>query len=288
MADEDGPQSVEHDSRGILDPLLLRERVQLTRYPATGELVGLVEWFWAVRWSLPNGMRHRQDVLTHPGANLSIGHLDAEDGRYRPGLIEARCHGVATRLSTRVLAGTGWTVAAMTLPGGLGAFTSAPMDTTDRNMPLSQTLSIDADLADQVAAVDHEGKRVQLLSDALAEAIEPERAEQARQVSRVARIMETDRTVRTIGELAERTSIAQRTLQRRFHDYAGVSPTWVLRRYRLLDTAEAVRNGERPDWAGLAADLGYADQAHLVRDFRAAIGRTPSAYARAQSDHGAD
>jgi len=53
----------------------------------------------------------------------------------------------------------------------------------------------------------------------------------------------------------------------------------VIRRYRLLDAAEAVRTGDPVPWAGLAAALGYADQAHLIRDFRAATGQTPAAYA---------
>lgn len=68
-----------------------------------------------------------------------------------------------------------------------------------------------------------------------------------------------------------------------FLEHAGVSPTWVLRRYRLLDAAEAVREGQRVSWAGVAADLGYADQAHLSRDFRAAIGLPPAVNAAAQA-----
>jgi AraC-like DNA-binding protein len=46
---------------------------------------------------------------------------------------------------------------------------------------------------------------------------------------------------------------------------------------------EAVREGRPVSWAKVAADLGYADQAHLIRDFRAAIGQTPAAYAGSQS-----
>jgi len=56
----------------------------------------------------------------------------------------------------------------------------------------------------------------------------------------------------------------------------------VLRRYRLLEAAERVRDGQRVSWATVAADLGYADQAHLTRDFRSAIGQTPAAYADTQ------
>jgi len=33
------------------------------------------------------------------------------------------------------------------------------------------------------------------------------------------------------------------------------------------------------DWAALAADLGYADQAHLSRDFTATLGVPPTQYA---------
>src|SRR5262249_59168834 len=70
-------EPVDRDSRGILDPSLLRERVRLTRYPPTSALDGLVDRFWAVRWDLPPGLVHRQQVLTHPGANLSIGTPDS-------------------------------------------------------------------------------------------------------------------------------------------------------------------------------------------------------------------
>ena len=35
------------------------------------------------------------------------------------------------------------------------------------------------------------------------------------------------------------------------------------------------------DWAALASDLGYADQAHLTRDFTVTIGVPPARYAAA-------
>ena len=280
-----GPDPVERDSRGILEPWLLRQRVRLTRYPAGPALDALVNRFWAVRWDLPPGLTHQQQVLTHPGANVSVGHANAVPGQRQPGAVEARLYGVARGLSTRVLAGQGWTVAAMTRPGGLGAFISgSAADFTDRTVPLGQALGADeAALLAQVAGEPDEAARVALLAAVLEQAVDPERRLPAAEVAGVARLAEEDRAVRRLGDLCERAGTGPRTLQRMFLQYAGVSPTWVIRRYRLLEAAESVREGKPVSWADIAAGLGYADQAHLTRDFRAAIGQTPAAYAGSQS-----
>ena len=275
------PHPVENDSRGILDPWLLRQRVRLTRYPPGTPLAGLVDRFWAVRWDLPPGMAHCQQVLTHPGANFSIGHANAGPADSAPGPVEARLNGVARGLTTRVLVGQGWTVAALARPGGLGAFISgSAADFTDRIVPLGEAIGADeAALLRQVAAEPDEAARVGLLAAVLERAVDPERVAAAEQVADLARLAEVSRTLRRLADLCAVAGLRQRTLQRMFLRYAGVSPTWVLRRYRLLEAAEAVRDGQRVSWAGIAAGLGYADQAHLIRDFRAATGQTPAAYA---------
>ena len=69
-----------------------------------------------------------------------------------------------------------------------------------------------------------------------------------------------------------------RGLQRLFAEYVGVSPKWVILRYRIHEAVELAS----PDveWGRLAAELGYSDQAHLVRDFTATLGVSPTAYTR--------
>ncbi|MHB1434211.1 MAG: hypothetical protein ACYCVZ_19105 [Streptosporangiaceae bacterium] len=99
------PGRVEQDSRGILDPGMLRQRVRLKRYPAPATLVPVIDRFWAVSWDLPDDVVHRQQVLTHPGANFTVGHPSADPGDRAPGPVEARLYGVARALSTRVLLG---------------------------------------------------------------------------------------------------------------------------------------------------------------------------------------
>ncbi len=137
-------------------------------------------------------------------------------------------------------------------------------------------------LIEQISALSDEAARVAVLAGALEQALRPEQLDGARRVSDVARLAETDRSVRRVAELAERGGTSPRSLERQFRRFAGVSPIWVVRRYRLLDAAEAVRDGPGVDWAELAVGLGYSDQAHLIRDFAAALGQTPAEYARAQ------
>jgi AraC-like DNA-binding protein len=281
------PASVADDSRGIIDPGLLRERLTLNRYPAGPALTGLIDRFWVVSWRLPEGQAHTQQVLTHPCANFSVSPGDGLTPD-RPGGYEAVLTGVQKRLSERRLTGTGWAVAAMTTPGGLGAFVTGPAAAlTDRAVPLGPALGLDdAVLVERMVAAGLEPERVALLAAGLSELVDraaPARVAAAREVADVARLAETDRTLRRLDELVAAAGIGTRTLQRMFAEYAGVSPTWVLRRYRLLDAAELVRDGRTVVWAQVAVDLGYSDQAHLVRDFRAAVGTTPAAYAMQQN-----
>jgi AraC-like DNA-binding protein len=70
-----------------------------------------------------------------------------------------------------------------------------------------------------------------------------------------------------------------RALQRLFSTQVGVSPKWVILRYRIHEALEQAGTRSDVDWAALAADLGYADQAHLVRDFTTTVGVPPTAYA---------
>jgi AraC-like DNA-binding protein len=94
----------------------------------------------------------------------------------------------------------------------------------------------------------------------------------------VARIT-ADPALRRVDELSSVSGMTVRSLQRLFADYVGVSPKWVMRRARLHEAAERADSGELVDWAELAASLGYADQAHLTRDFTDTIGISPTRYA---------
>ncbi|MYS05263.1 helix-turn-helix domain-containing protein, partial [Streptomyces sp. SID6041] len=99
-------------------------------------------------------------------------------------------------------------------------------------------------------------------------------------------LVREDRGLRKVSQLVAAAGLSARSLQRLFGAHVGVAPKWVILRYRIheaLERAEAAGEAGGPDWAALAAELGYSDQAHLVRDFTATIGASPTAYARGLS-----
>jgi AraC-like DNA-binding protein len=81
-----------------------------------------------------------------------------------------------------------------------------------------------------------------------------------------------------VDELAKALGISERQLRRRFHDAVGYGPKTldrVLRFRRLVSQAQEVSDGD-VDLARLAADLGYADQAHMSRDSVRLTGMPPA------------
>ncbi|MFE5298319.1 DUF6597 domain-containing transcriptional factor [Streptomyces sp. NPDC056632] len=105
----------------------------------------------------------------------------------------------------------------------------------------------------------------------------------AEQAMALVDLVRTDRDMRRVSDLARSAGLSSRSLQRLFAAHVGVGPKWVILRYRIheaLERAEAGSATAPPDWARLAAELGYSDQAHLVRDFTATVGVPPTTYAR--------
>ena len=118
-------------------------------------------------------------------------------------------------------------------------------------------------------------------AEALLHSVLPERDPLAEQAAALVSRITDDPGLRRVDQLSAASGMTARTLQRLFADYVGVSPKWVMRRARLHEAAERADSGEPVDWAALASDLGYADQAHLTRDFTVTIGVPPTRYAAA-------
>jgi AraC-like DNA-binding protein len=91
----------------------------------------------------------------------------------------------------------------------------------------------------------------------------------------------------TVGAAADRLGWTPRRLGRAFDTHVGLAPKRFarVRRFQRLVRAAAREASlaelairAKPDWARLAADTGYHDQAHLIHDFHDLAGLTPGAY----------
>jgi AraC-like DNA-binding protein len=77
------------------------------------------------------------------------------------------------------------------------------------------------------------------------------------------------------ADTAYRLGVSDRYLRRVFRQAVGVSPKHFARISRVRD----VLSRPRSSWSVTAAETGYADQSHLIADFRSLMGVTPAAYA---------
>ncbi|MFE5615215.1 DUF6597 domain-containing transcriptional factor [Streptomyces sp. NPDC056470] len=299
MTSSGGPR---RDTRGIVDAAELLTRVRFRRHEPAPELRPYLEHYWFIDWDLPEP--YASHVVPHPSVNVVFQRYD--DGGGDRGGIEgggagsggdvsdggasfAEVAGIGLGLFTKKLTGVGRVCGVQFRPGGFRPFAPAwPVsEWTGRRVPLDEVFAeAGAAAVEAVLAPEAEHARVAALDAFLltrGPAPDPQVAHAMALVDRV----RTDRTIRRASELAGVAGLSSRSLQRLFANYVGVGPKWVILRYRIheaLERAEATEGGISPDWAALAAELGYSDQAHLVRDFTATVGVPPTAYARQVSD----
>jgi AraC-like DNA-binding protein len=81
-----------------------------------------------------------------------------------------------------------------------------------------------------------------------------------------------------IGEVAAAVHLSPRQLRRRFRRAVGLTAKELARVQRVRASAvEAVLHCDEP-WGAIAAHRGFADQAHLIREFRDLLGVTPGGF----------
>lgn len=244
------------------------------RYPAPSELAGLVQRFWIPVWSVPAGEQSVQQVLQYPVSLLVIA------------LDYARFYGVTSGLSQTVLAGNGWAAGIMCTPAAGSLIARGSMaHFTDRHVDVSDVLGqAGTDLTNRVRAAMHDDPHLlsahravmKAFSDALLPLLPVDK--EGDLVDRVVALVEERSDLLTVAQLCAETKLSERALQRLIHRRLGLTPKWLIQRRRLQEAAGRLRTTEGTP-AGIAAMLGYADQAHFTRDFSRVTGTTPSKFA---------
>jgi AraC-like DNA-binding protein len=262
--------------RGILRPAEVAEQANLRRDTRVAEpLRPFVERYWSVRWDFTGKPPFRSEVLSHPSVNVSV--ESGTQPRFGFPMPAVLVHGVVTRRFTVDLVGAGRVTAVKFRPGGFAAFTGV-LPARNGVGRLGSELGVPgARLLAAVTAEDDDDARTAVLDEALAP-FAPEPPGAYVDLLVIVGRMADDRGLVRVDQVADLAGLSVRSLQRIFATYVGVSPKAVLARYRLQDAAAAIDEGAVEDLAGLAASLGWFDQAHFSREFRSVVGMTPSAY----------
>jgi AraC-like DNA-binding protein len=238
------------------------------RYFPSQDLAPFIEHYWAIEWDLSAPVL--RETLPYPAAHIVL----------EPGV--ARIGGVNTRKFSRRLEGKSRVLGAKFRLGGLRPFVMRPVaDFTDRVFDLQDVFGESARELDvrALAQADHHAS-IAVIEDFL-RSRHPRADATLTRVTVLAERIAGDRELKQVEALAAESGIGVRSLQRLFAEYVGVSPKWLIRRYRLQEAAERMAAAKRIDWPRLALELGYADQAHLIRDFKRIVGKAPGDYFRA-------
>jgi AraC-like DNA-binding protein len=254
---------------GILNPSAIAAKFQLSRHVPAQDLSYFVQHYWVVRWDLRDQAPYLQETLPYPAVHLVIEH------------DKSRIVGVVKGKFSTLLQDQGWVFGVKFRPGACYPFAKSPVSAiTDRSIQIADVFGDDGVALE--AAVRAHDDEVQWIKQAeqFLRSRRPERDENVDLINRIVDCIIADRTILKVDALVERFNLGKRTLQRIFRQYVGVSPKWVIMRYRLQEAAEQLAGGEIVNWPKMALDLGYFDQAHFIKDFKMIVGRTPAEYAR--------
>lgn len=77
-----------------------------------------------------------------------------------------------------------------------------------------------------------------------------------------------------VTELADTACLSKRQYERIFREYVGMNPKEYARIVRFQKSMWMLQHGNR-NYADIAAACGYADQSHLIREFKSMTGHSP-------------
>jgi AraC-like DNA-binding protein len=190
-------------------------------------------------------------------------------------LLEAEVVGVMTQAKTVDLAAGTSLLGIRFQPGMAGMYLRSEMlELNNRSVPLRSVCDYGADDLVRAACRGRSAEeKVAALEEKMSHLPKINRVQQA--IAELA----GQKGQLSLDEVAVVAGIGQRQLRRACLKHSGLTPKHLARILRFRNAADRLRHGET-NHAALAADCGYCDQAHMIRDFSELAGMSPTRYLR--------
>jgi len=179
-------------------------------------------------------------------------------------------------------------VGAYLQPGATSAVLHLPaLELTDRLVDLEDLWGAEgAHLAEDLADLDETGRVDGLEAVLLARVRSAPAAQYLRiNVLGLARWVRAQPTSISVRAMVAAAGVSRQHLARVFRPVIGVGPKRYCRLARFQAGLAYAGAGPNVNWAEAAADLGYADQSHMIAEFRELSGLSPDALARERWFH---
>lgn len=170
-------------------------------------------------------------------------------------------------------------------PGGAGAFLPCPaIEIADRVIELEDIWGRTATaLRERLLEATTPAERFDLLETFLRRRYDERFAPPHVVTEALRRLRHTAGPLR-VADVAADLGVSQKHLIELFDRSVGLKPKAAHRVFRFIGALERIESADEPDWAGLALDCGFYDQAHFNREFRAFAGATPTEYRERSGD----
>lgn len=254
-------------TRGVLRQTKANLTTKHNRFFANTKLDYFIEHYWTVSWDLTGKEPYLAETLPYPSV-----HIVFEKGN-------SKIFGVTKGRFSTLLEGKGSVFGIKFRPGGFYPFFQKNISIlTDKTIPISEfTKENILSLEKTIFQKEDEESRINIIETWL-EKILPERDPKIPLINTMIDKMKEDRTIQSVDQISKLFSINLRSLQRLFREYVGVSPKWVIQRFRIQEVAERMEKEKTIPYAEMALELGYYDQAHFIKDFKNTIGLSPEEY----------
>lgn len=126
--------------------------------------------------------------------------------------------------------------------------------------------------------------RNQVLERLICENLLPETATLQAVASAAQLLRETNGSA-PLPQVARQAGLSERSMQRYFATFVGVSPKTFARIARFNGVTRLMETEPSLNWQNILLEAGYFDAAHFANDFKAIAGLTPSAYYKGKTDY---